>query len=197
VTWEPDSTSGELETVGDAAVVRASLNQPEQFGAVFEQHHNVIWRYLARLAGSERADELAGEVFLVALPSEDPTTRNSAQCVRGCTGLLRTCCTHACVRMGDEDVHLNERPRNSLGLDRGQLDRERLLGLDRSTRRSPEARREWTQAKRFDCSSNACHDQTEAVKLAPGIAGVRVGLTCAALMISAVPTRVLDRARAE
>jgi RNA polymerase sigma factor (sigma-70 family) len=52
--------------VGDAAVVRASQRQPEEFETLFEQHHHVIWRYLARLGGRERADDLAGEVFLIA-----------------------------------------------------------------------------------------------------------------------------------
>jgi len=46
--------------------MRASLRDGSAFSAVFERHHLVIWRFLARSAGSQVADELAGEVFLVA-----------------------------------------------------------------------------------------------------------------------------------
>lgn len=46
--------------------MRASLRDAAEFSAVFERHHLVIWRFLARSAGREAADELAGEVFLIA-----------------------------------------------------------------------------------------------------------------------------------
>jgi RNA polymerase sigma-70 factor (ECF subfamily) len=48
----------------------------ERFEDVFTEHHTAIWRYLARLGGRERADDLAGEVFLVAFrrrATYDPT----------------------------------------------------------------------------------------------------------------------------
>ena len=51
----------------DASVLRASLeDDPDAFGAIFDRHHARIWAYLARMAGRERADELAGDVFLTA-----------------------------------------------------------------------------------------------------------------------------------
>lgn len=51
----------------DASVLRASLeDDPDAFGAIFDRHHERIWAYLARMAGRERADELAGDVFVTA-----------------------------------------------------------------------------------------------------------------------------------
>jgi RNA polymerase sigma factor (sigma-70 family) len=50
----------------DEQAMRASLRDGAAFGAVFERHHLVIWRFLARSAGRQAADELAGEVFLIA-----------------------------------------------------------------------------------------------------------------------------------
>lgn len=56
---------------GDAAVVAASIHDPEQFEIVFERYHRTIWAYVARLAGRERADELAGDVFVAAFAHRD------------------------------------------------------------------------------------------------------------------------------
>jgi RNA polymerase sigma factor (sigma-70 family) len=50
----------------DEQVMRASLRDAAAFSTIFERHHPVIWRFLARSAGRQAADELAGEVFLVA-----------------------------------------------------------------------------------------------------------------------------------
>lgn len=65
---EPAGRCGKVFGVGstDAADVRASLDDPERFAAIFERHHRVVWRYLARLGGRELADELAGDVFVTA-----------------------------------------------------------------------------------------------------------------------------------
>jgi RNA polymerase sigma-70 factor (ECF subfamily) len=49
-----------------------------EFGAVFECYHPPIWRFLARSAGRQVADELAGEVFLIA-----PRRRSSYDPERG------------------------------------------------------------------------------------------------------------------
>jgi len=56
---------------GDAAVVRASVEDPEQFEVVFDRHHGRIWAYLARLGGRQCADDLASEVFLAAFARRD------------------------------------------------------------------------------------------------------------------------------
>lgn len=55
----------------DAAAVIASTTAPERFGAVFDRHHRQVWNYIARLAGREAADELAGEVFTAAFAQRD------------------------------------------------------------------------------------------------------------------------------
>lgn len=57
--------------MGDEEVIRASIEHPQRFETIFDGHHRVIWRYLARGGGSEHADELASEVFLVAFASRD------------------------------------------------------------------------------------------------------------------------------
>ena len=66
--WELEALSGQEADVDllDEQAMRASLRDAAAFGAVFERHHLVIWRFLARSAGREAADELAGEVFLIA-----------------------------------------------------------------------------------------------------------------------------------
>jgi RNA polymerase sigma-70 factor (ECF subfamily) len=50
----------------DAAAIAASLDSPTAFAAVFERHHAVVHRYLARRIGRDLADELAAETFAVA-----------------------------------------------------------------------------------------------------------------------------------
>lgn len=50
----------------DADAVAASLAQPERFGVVFDRYHAAIWAFLARHAGRDTADELAGDVFVTA-----------------------------------------------------------------------------------------------------------------------------------
>lgn len=62
-------SGGKVLRVGaddDADAVAASLVQPERFGVVFDRYHAAIWAFLARQAGREAADELAGDVFVVA-----------------------------------------------------------------------------------------------------------------------------------
>jgi RNA polymerase sigma factor (sigma-70 family) len=55
----------------DAAVIRASVAQPELFEMIFSRHHRRIWAYLARSCGRERADELTGDVFVAAFSRRD------------------------------------------------------------------------------------------------------------------------------
>ena len=50
----------------DAAAIAASLDSPTAFADVFERHHPVVHRYLARRIGRDLADELAAETFAVA-----------------------------------------------------------------------------------------------------------------------------------
>ncbi len=51
---------------GDSEVIGASVVEPTRFEEIFDVHHAEIWRFLARVGGRDHADELAGEVFVVA-----------------------------------------------------------------------------------------------------------------------------------
>ncbi|HYV59011.1 MAG TPA: RNA polymerase sigma factor [Acidimicrobiia bacterium] len=50
----------------DADVIAASLPEPGRFGALFDRHATVVFRYLVRRVGVDDADALLGEVFRVA-----------------------------------------------------------------------------------------------------------------------------------
>jgi RNA polymerase sigma-70 factor (ECF subfamily) len=50
----------------DAEVIAASLEEPARFGAVFDRHATVVFRYLVRRVGVDEADAVLGEVFRVA-----------------------------------------------------------------------------------------------------------------------------------
>jgi RNA polymerase sigma factor (sigma-70 family) len=55
----------------DSAIIHASLAEPERFAALFDRHAQVIYRYLARRAGSEVANDLTAETFLAAFRRRD------------------------------------------------------------------------------------------------------------------------------
>jgi RNA polymerase sigma-70 factor (ECF subfamily) len=50
----------------DAAVIAASLDDPARFGALFDRHATVLYRYLVRRVGAADAEHLLGDLFLVA-----------------------------------------------------------------------------------------------------------------------------------
>jgi RNA polymerase sigma-70 factor (ECF subfamily) len=50
----------------DARVIAASLHEPARFGAVFDRHATVVFRYLVRRVGVDDAETLLAEVFRVA-----------------------------------------------------------------------------------------------------------------------------------
>jgi RNA polymerase sigma factor (sigma-70 family) len=54
------------ENVTDASLIAASVRESERFAAVFERHFSSIHGYLQRRLGSDLADELAAETFVVA-----------------------------------------------------------------------------------------------------------------------------------
>jgi RNA polymerase sigma factor (sigma-70 family) len=56
--------AGHPET--DARLIQQSLDEPEQFGAIFERYFTQIHQYLARRVGTKTADDLAAEVFVAA-----------------------------------------------------------------------------------------------------------------------------------
>ena len=55
----------------DAAVIESSWREPERFAVLFDQHAPLIYRYLARRAGRQVADDLVAETFLAALAKRD------------------------------------------------------------------------------------------------------------------------------
>ena len=50
----------------DAMAIRASLDDPGRFGALFDRHATVVFRYLVRRVGVDEAESLLGDVFRVA-----------------------------------------------------------------------------------------------------------------------------------
>lgn len=55
----------------DSEVIRRSRDSPRAFGDLYHRHAAVIHRYLARRAGTEVADEVMSETFLVAFERRD------------------------------------------------------------------------------------------------------------------------------
>jgi len=56
---------------GDAAVIESSWLEPERFAVLFDRHAPHIYRYLARRAGRQVADDLVAETFLAAFAKRD------------------------------------------------------------------------------------------------------------------------------
>jgi RNA polymerase sigma factor (sigma-70 family) len=52
--------------VGDAELVEASVQRPEQFSGLYDRHFADIHHYIAARVGAETADDLAAETFVVA-----------------------------------------------------------------------------------------------------------------------------------
>jgi RNA polymerase sigma factor (sigma-70 family) len=50
----------------DAAVLGSAVSDAGSFDAVFDRYHLTVWGYLFRTAGRQRADDLTGQVFVVA-----------------------------------------------------------------------------------------------------------------------------------
>lgn len=65
----------------DAEIIRTSLEDPTVFGAVFERHHDAIFRFVARRQGIDRAADLTAETFTRAfsLRGRYDTTRESCR----------------------------------------------------------------------------------------------------------------------
>ena len=55
-----------MDSLSDAAVITASLNEPSRFGVLFDRHATVLFRYLVRRVGAADAEGLLGEVFRIA-----------------------------------------------------------------------------------------------------------------------------------
>ena len=55
-----------MEEATDAALIAASRTEPGRFGAIFDRHATVLFRYLVRRVGPDDADTLLGDVFRIA-----------------------------------------------------------------------------------------------------------------------------------
>lgn len=55
-----------MREASDAELIRASLEDPERFGAVFERHWEAVRRYAQRRAGRQAGEEVAARTFEVA-----------------------------------------------------------------------------------------------------------------------------------
>ena len=55
-----------MDPESDAAVIAASCRQAARFGAIFDRHASLLYRYLARRAGVNEADGMLGELFRIA-----------------------------------------------------------------------------------------------------------------------------------
>ncbi|MBU5422555.1 sigma-70 family RNA polymerase sigma factor [Cellulomonas hominis] len=51
----------------DDELLARSLLRPQAFGLLYERHSAAVFRYLARRAGADAAEDLVGDVFVVAL----------------------------------------------------------------------------------------------------------------------------------
>jgi len=67
-----------VQADSDAALMAASLAQPERFAVVFDRHYNAVHRYLARRAGTDAADDLASRTFVVAFEARTRFRSESA-----------------------------------------------------------------------------------------------------------------------
>ena len=70
----------------DAAVIESSWREPERFAVLFDRHAPHIYRYLARRAGRQVAEDLVAETFLVAFAKRDRYDLGHADAGPGCTG---------------------------------------------------------------------------------------------------------------
>jgi RNA polymerase sigma-70 factor (ECF subfamily) len=70
----PDSAS-------DAAVIAASVDDPDRFGVIFDRYHDTVFRYIARRVGSQSASDVTADVFVRAfrVRARFDTSRNSAR----------------------------------------------------------------------------------------------------------------------
>ncbi|MEU5877508.1 RNA polymerase sigma factor [Spirillospora sp. NPDC047279] len=58
-------------TATDADLIERSLSDPEVFAALFDRYSGMLYRYVSKRLGSEVAEDLVGETFLVAFSRRD------------------------------------------------------------------------------------------------------------------------------
>jgi RNA polymerase sigma factor (sigma-70 family) len=60
-----------VEAESDATVIAASRRDPACFGALFDRHATLLYRYLVRRVGADDAEALLGDVFRIAFEKRD------------------------------------------------------------------------------------------------------------------------------
>lgn len=56
----------ELAEADDGEIIRSSLTDPERFAVLFDRYARQIHRYVSRRLGTQLADDITGETFLIA-----------------------------------------------------------------------------------------------------------------------------------
>jgi len=55
-----------VDDESDAGIMEASLREPARFGALFDRHATVLYRYLVRRLGPDEAEAMVGDIFRIA-----------------------------------------------------------------------------------------------------------------------------------
>lgn len=71
----------------DAQLIVAS-HEPEAFAGLFDRYAGMLYRYVGRRVGSEVADDLAGETFLIAFRRRHPYDSGHAGARPGLFGIV-------------------------------------------------------------------------------------------------------------
>jgi RNA polymerase sigma-70 factor (ECF subfamily) len=64
-------TAAAEKVIADPEVIRRSIAAPELFGLIFDRYAATIHRYLSRRIGTEHADDVMAETFLIAFRERD------------------------------------------------------------------------------------------------------------------------------
>ncbi len=83
-----------MENESDAAVISASFADPGRFGAIFDRHATILFRYLVRRVGVDEAEALLGDVFRIAFEK-----RAAYDCERPTPGPGSTASRPICSRI--------------------------------------------------------------------------------------------------
>ncbi len=60
------AVKADLTEADDGEVIRSSLADPERFAVLFDRYARQVHRYVSRRLGTQLADDIVGETFLVA-----------------------------------------------------------------------------------------------------------------------------------
>jgi len=71
VTHQEARPTGDVADVSDAELIRQSWAEPNSFAVLFDRHHRPIHRYIARRLGTQAADDIVGETFLIAFRARE------------------------------------------------------------------------------------------------------------------------------